>query len=136
MVVPGLLEPGDAIAQHDVHAVPLEEVRDDPRRTRVERGEDLVGQLDDGHVEPAMDEVLRHLEADEAAADTTACLAGRTVWNPEYRSIPARKLVPRSIHSRICLASGTVRTGKIPGRSIPGSGGRIEGAPGDSTSLS
>ena len=67
---------------------------------------------------------------------TTARIVGRTVWNPEYFSIPARKLVPRSIHSRISLASGTVRTGKMPGRSMPGSGGRIEGAPGDSTSLS
>ena len=70
------------------------------------------------------------------APTTTACLAGRTVWNPEYFSMPARKLVPRSIHSRISLASGTVLTGKMPGRSIPGSGGRIEGAPGESTSLS
>ncbi len=34
------------------------------------------------------------------------------------------------------LASGTVRTEKIPGRSMPGSGGRIGAAPGDSTSLS
>ena len=33
-------------------------------------------------------------------------------------------------------ASGTVRTWKMPGRSMPGSGGQIDGAPGDSTSLS
>ena len=43
---------------------------------------------------------------------------------------------PRSIHSRIAFASGTVLTWKIPGRSMPGSGGRTDGAPGESTSLS
>jgi hypothetical protein len=70
------------------------------------------------------------------APTTTARIGGRTVWNPEYLSMPARKVVPRSIHSRISLASGTVLTGKMPGRSIPGSGGRTDGAPGESTSLS
>ena len=45
-------------------------------------------------------------------------------------------MVPRSIHRRISRASGTVRTEKIPGRSIPGRGGRMGAAPGDSTSLS
>ena len=67
---------------------------------------------------------------------TTACFAGFTVWNPEYTSIPVRKLVPRAIHSRIARASGTVRTSKIPGRSIPGIGGRTVAAPGESTSAS
>ena len=43
---------------------------------------------------------------------------------------------PRCSHSRMVLASGTVRTEKIPGRSMPGSGGRIGAAPGESTSLS
>ncbi len=50
--------------------------------------------------------------------------------------MPARNRVPRSIHSRIARASGTVRTWKMPGRSMPGSGGRIGAAPGESTSLS
>ena len=50
--------------------------------------------------------------------------------------MPARNAVPRSIHSRIARASGTVRTWKMPGRSMPGSGGCTDGAPGDSTSLS
>ena len=44
--------------------------------------------------------------------------------------------MPRSIHWRIVRTSGTVRTSKMPGRSIPGSGGRTEAAPGESTSLS
>ena len=67
---------------------------------------------------------------------TTARVLGLTVWKPEYLSIPDRNRVPFSIHSRIARVSGTVLTSKIPGRSIPGSGGRIDGAPGDSTSLS
>ena len=67
---------------------------------------------------------------------TTAWRAGRTVWKPEYRSMPARKLVPRSIHSRMARASGTVRTEKTPGRSIPGIGGWTEAAPGARTRVS
>ena len=50
--------------------------------------------------------------------------------------MPVRNVVPRSIHSRIARASGTVRTMKMPGRSMPGSGGFTERAPGESTSLS
>ena len=50
--------------------------------------------------------------------------------------MPDRNSDPRSIHSRMARVSGTVRTSKIPGRSMPGRGGRIDGAPGDSTSLS
>ena len=50
--------------------------------------------------------------------------------------MPDRSAMSRSSHSRIVLASGTVRTEKMPGRSMPGSGGRIGAAPGDSTSLS
>ena len=58
-----------------------------------------------------MDQVFRHLEADEPAADhhRTRRL-GLTVWKPEYLCIPARNSEPRSIHSRIALASGTVLT--------------------------
>ena len=67
---------------------------------------------------------------------TTARVLGRIVWNPEYRYMPARNSEPFSSHSRIARASGTVRSWKIPGRSIPGKGGRIDLAPGDNTSLS
>ena len=68
-LVLGLLEPGDAVVEHDVDAVELEEVRDEPPVLPIERGQDLIGQLDHRHVEPAMNQVLRHLEADEPAAD-------------------------------------------------------------------
>ena len=84
-----------------------------------------------------MDEVLDHLEADEPAADHHRPLAASsTVWNAVYVSIPVRPVTSRSSHWRMVRASGTVRTEKIPGRSMPGSGGRIGAAPGDSTSLS
>ncbi len=67
---------------------------------------------------------------------TTARIGLVTVWNPVYESIPVRPATSRCSHSRIWRASGTVRTEKIPGRSMPGSGGRIGAAPGESTSLS
>ena len=50
--------------------------------------------------------------------------------------MPEGRAVWPSIHSRIALASGTVRTRKTPGRSMPGKGGLIGVAPGDKTSLS
>ncbi len=67
---------------------------------------------------------------------TTARFGLCSDWSPVDWYSSARSLAPRSSHSRICRASGTVRTEKIPGRSIPGSGGRIGAAPGESTSLS
>jgi hypothetical protein len=67
---------------------------------------------------------------------TTARCGFSTVWNPVYLSIPVLPVWSRSSHCRIARASGTVRTEKMPGRSMPGSGGRIGAAPGDSTSLS
>jgi len=60
---------------------------------------------------------------------TTARFVLSNGWNPEDVCSPVESLEPRSIHSRISLASGTVLTEKIPGRSIPGKGGRIGAAP-------
>jgi sulfate transport system permease protein len=57
---------------------------------------------------------------------TTARALGRIVWKPEYLSIPSRKLMPLSIHSRMARAPGALLTCKMPCRSMPG----------DSTSLS
>ncbi len=68
---------------------------------------------------------------------TTARFGFVTTWRPVYESSPV--LTPsgqRHSHSRMIRASGTVLTEKIPGRSMPGSGGRIGAAPGESTSLS
>ena len=67
---------------------------------------------------------------------TTARLGLVTVWNPVYESIPVFASSPRWSHARMTRASGTVLTEKIPGESMPGSGGRMGAAPGDSTSVS
>ena len=67
---------------------------------------------------------------------TTARFGFVTVWNPVYESMPDFASSPRWSHSRMVRASGTVLTEKIPGRSMPGRGGRIGAAPGDNTSLS
>ncbi len=53
-----------------------EEVPDELAVLGVERRQHLVGHLDDGHLEAAVDEVLGHLEADEAAADDDGPLLG------------------------------------------------------------
>ena len=62
-------ESRDAVTDDDVHAVELEEVGDESPVLLVERAEHLIGHLDHGDVEPAMHEVLGHLQADEPAAD-------------------------------------------------------------------
>ena len=111
---------------------------DEARHFPVERRQHLVEHLDQGHVEPAMDEVLRHLEADEPAADhDRARRRASPIWKPEYLCIPARNSVPRSIHSRIVRASGTVLhlEDSRAGRCRAAADGSTA-APGDSTSLS
>lgn len=59
----------DAHAGPDVHAVRDELVLDPDGHLGVERGEDLVGELDEGDVQPAVDEVLRDLDPDESTTD-------------------------------------------------------------------
>jgi len=103
---------------------------------RIEGSHDLIEHLDQRHFEPAMDQVFRHLQADVSAADhhRSLCFVQR-----EPRGcvlLLGQITATRSIHSRISLASGTILSEKIPGRSIPGKGGRIGAAPGESTSLS
>ncbi len=78
-----LFETGDPVADHHVHAVQPEEVLHELAVLVVERGEHLVGQLDDGHVEVAIDQVLGRLQPDEPATDDHGSRLGRTVWNPE-----------------------------------------------------
>ena len=85
-VVVGLLEAGDAVAQRDVHTMLLEEVADEPPVLRVERGEDLIGHLHHRHVEPAENQVLGRLQADEPAADDDR--AHRRAHRLEARVLP------------------------------------------------
>ena len=63
-----LLESDHAVIGHDVHAMPFHVALDEARDLRIQRGQDLIGLLDEGHVEPEMDQVLRRLETDEPAA--------------------------------------------------------------------
>ena len=67
--VRSLLESGHAVIERQMDAVLLHVALDEARHFRIERRQDLVELLDHGHVEPAMDEVLRRLEADEPASD-------------------------------------------------------------------
>ena len=68
-VVLGLLESGDAVIEDDVNTVELEVVLDDAPVLPIERGKDLIRHLDYRHIEPAMNQVLCHLEADESGAN-------------------------------------------------------------------
>ena len=113
-VAAGGLERGHAIVQRQLDAVLLKVGLDGAREFLVGRQQNLPGHLHDRHLEAAMDQVLGHLQADEAAAHNHARGA--------FFSASMRR---DAIHSLIWRASGTVRTWKMPGRSIPGSGGRI-----------
>ena len=64
-----LLESGDAVVERQAHAMPLHVLLDQARELAIERSEELIEHLDQRHLESGMDQVLRGLEADEAAAD-------------------------------------------------------------------
>ncbi len=66
-VVP-LREGGHAVVERQMDAVPHQVGPDDAGEFPVERGQHLVEQLDERHVEPNVDQVLGHLETDEPAA--------------------------------------------------------------------
>mmetsp|Transcript_14898 Transcript_14898/g.38039 ORF Transcript_14898/g.38039 Transcript_14898/m.38039 type:complete len:319 (+) Transcript_14898:956-1912(+) len=63
------LEARDLRGQHEVDAVLAELGLDEDCELRVVGGHDVVGALDEGDGEAAVDEVFRGFEADEAAAD-------------------------------------------------------------------
>ena len=65
----GLLESGHAVIEFEADAVLFQVAFDEAGAFRIERGHDLIEHLDQRHFEPAVDQVFRHLEADESAAD-------------------------------------------------------------------
>ena len=67
--LPVLLEGRDSAAQVDAHVLRLQALPHRLGHLRIERWHELVRHLDDRHLETAAREVLRHLQADEAAAD-------------------------------------------------------------------
>ena len=64
-----LRESGHAVVERELDAVRCHVALDEIGDLPVERAEHLIELLDERHVEPEMDQVLRHLETDEAAAD-------------------------------------------------------------------
>ena len=70
---------GDRDARLDRDAVGDELGGDQDGQLGVERGEDLVGRLDDRHGDPLAGEVLGGLEADEPGPDDHGRLAARPV---------------------------------------------------------
>ena len=64
-----LLESDHAVIGDHLHAMPFDVALDEARDLRVQRGQDMIGLLDQGHVEPEMDQVLRRFQTDESAAD-------------------------------------------------------------------
>ena len=131
-----LRESGHPVAERQRDAVPLHVLLDEAGELPVERGQHLIEHLDECHLEPGVDQVLRRLETDEAAADHHRTprrlheLDTGVAGHPgQKRRAPFDPLADRP----------RVRHGphlENPGRSMPGSGGRTDGAPGDSTSLS
>ena len=109
-----LLESGHAVAERQLHAMPLQVPLDEAGELRVERSQDLIEHLDERHLEPGMDQVLRRLEADEAAAD-------------HHR--PPRRL--DELDARVVVHPG--QEGRCPVRSTRGSPARpARSAPGRS----
>ena len=64
-----LPEAGHRVAQRQPDAFLFQVPFDEPGALRVQRGHDLVEHLHQRHLEPAVDQVFRHLQADVAAAD-------------------------------------------------------------------
>ena len=106
-----LRESGDAVIERQVNAMPCQMALDEVGDLPVERGQHLIEHLDERHVEAEMDQVLRHLETDESAADHHRTAHG--LHHLDSRIVDTSRSGTsclRSTHSRIVLASGTVLT--------------------------
>ena len=132
----GVLESGHAVVELEFDAVLDQVAFDEPRHLRVERRHDLVELLDQGHLQSAVDKVFHHLQANEPAADHHGALWFRDGLQPRVGIHPGRGLgaVLQPLPDAAGVGDGPQR--EDPGRSMPGSGGRIGAAPGDRTSLS
>ena len=64
-----LLEADHAVVGDNLHAMTDDMLLDEDRDLRVQRGQYVIGLLDECHVESGMDQIFRRLETDEAAAD-------------------------------------------------------------------
>ena len=86
-----LLEADHAVVGDHLHAMPLDVALDEARDLRVQRGQDVIGLLDEGHVEPEMDQVLRRLETDEPAANDHRAAHGLDHLNARVVEHPREK---------------------------------------------
>ena len=64
-----LLEAHHAVVGDHFHAMADDMLLDEHRDLRVQRGQDVIGLLDEGHVEAGVDQVFRCFQTDETAAD-------------------------------------------------------------------
>ena len=65
----GVVDLSGTDSQAHIDPCPGEFGLDRPRHLGIQRGEDLVGQVDQRHLHPAVDERLGHLEADESGPE-------------------------------------------------------------------
>jgi len=65
-----------------MHAMTSQMTLDEASDLAVERGEHLIEHFNERHVNPEMNEVLRHLEANETAADHEGAPRGLHELNP------------------------------------------------------
>ena len=64
-----LFEPGHPVAVRQADTMPLQVGLNDAGMFRIDRGQDLIEHLHKGDFKAAMDQVFRHLQADEPATD-------------------------------------------------------------------
>ncbi len=84
-------EAGHAVVEDEADAVSLHVLLDEARDLRVQWVQDLVPLLDERHLEAEVDEVLRHLEADEAAADDHRARRGLDELDPRVPEHPRQE---------------------------------------------
>ncbi len=77
-----LLECGDAVAKRQLYAMASQMTLDEAGDLAVERSQHLVEHFDERQVKPEMNQVLRHLEANESAADHHRAPGGFHELNP------------------------------------------------------
>ena len=132
----GLPEPDHVVVQHDADAVALDVPLDVARHLGIHGRHQLRSALDQRHRQAEMDQVLRHLEADEAAADHDGTPRRHDRLEPGV-GVQARgvRVVPfEPLPDRLDVGHGpdAEDARQVDARQV----GRTGAAPGDRTSLS
>ena len=90
----GLLEAGHRVTEREAHTMLFQATLNKACHFRIERRHDLIEHLNNGHFQPAMDQVFRHLETDESAADDHRAFRFRHGLKSRLRVI--RQIIPRN----------------------------------------